>query len=131
MELKQRFSGDTLREFRDPVLNTLLCKAKWIGHIEIVNKKTRMTHYVWPTRKHNDIWPKGVDFQAYSRDLRCPDCWRLLCRAVWVGLFVEIKCTHCKTTPLFSLDDIYNRNWASIPLKSKEILVTQIKNLTK
>lgn len=131
MEVKKQNLFLALKEFRNPTTWSLLCKARWIGHIEIVDRKTRMTHYVWPTRKHQDIWPKGVDFQAYSRDLRCPDCWRLLCRAVWIWLVVEVKCTHCKTVHEFNLDEIYNRNWATIPLKAKEILITQIKNLTK
>ena len=118
-------------EFRDDIAWNLLCKARWIWHIEIKNRKNWMINYVWPTRRHRDIWPKGVDFLQYCRDLRCPECWKLLCRAVWVWLEVEIKCHNCKEVPVFKLDDIYNKEWISLPLRAKENLILQIKNLTK
>lgn len=119
-----------LKEFRHLTNNNLLCKAVWKWHIEIYDKKSRSTVYTWPTRTHNDIWLKGVDFQKYSRDLRCPGCDRLLCRAIGVSLGVQIKCTHCKEVHEFRLKGLYERSFATLPLIAQKKLYNEIKNLT-
>ena len=126
MEKKNVFLG-YLKEYREPLNNWLLCKAKWVWQVEIYDKKTRMTWYVWPSRTHNDIGLKWVNFQALSRDVRCPSCDRLLCRWLWVGLAVEINCSHCKEVHLFKLYDIYQKNHATLPVMARNRVLDQIK----
>ena len=120
----------TLKEFRHPVNKNLLCRAVWKWHIEILDRKSRQTIYVWPTRKSNDEGLKGVQFQSFSRDLRCPNCKRLLCRWLWYWLIVEIKCTHCKEVHAFKMKNLYDMSYKTLPHRVQENLLSKIKSLT-
>lgn len=119
-----------LKEFRHPINKNLLCKAIGKWHIEVYDKKSRQTIYTWPTREHNDIWPKWAEFQTFSRDFRCPKCTRLLGRGLWYGLVVEIKCTHCKEAFAYRMKNLYDTSFATLPTLAQEKLRKKIKDLT-
>ena len=95
-----------LQEFRCYMTKRLLCKASGDGQIEIMNPENRQLNYVGPSRKHQDIWPRWQDFVAMASDLRCSKCKRLLCRAIWTDLVVEVKCKHCHELNLFKLEEL-------------------------
>lgn len=119
-----------LKEFRHPLNNNLLCKANWKWHIEIQDKKTRQIMYIWPTRKHNDIGLKGIEFQNLSKDFKCFGCNRLLGRGLWIRMNVEIKCTHCKEVCGYSMQNLHDSSLKTLPLIAKEKILNKIKSLT-
>lgn len=114
-------STDTLKEYRCYISNRLLCKASWEWQLEIMNADNRILNYVWPNRKHQDIWLKGQNFHSISIDLNCTKCWRLLGRASGLWMVAEIKCNHCHEICLFDTDDIESvrlRTLSSLQLKN-------------
>lgn len=133
MEIKKRVTwyavARMLKEYRAPVVDNLLCRARWEWQIEILNKKTRQLNYVWPSRKHQDIWPKWIDFQSLAVDLRCPTCEALLCKAVWTTLEVEISCSHCKTINHFHIKDLYEPLFKTLSLMAKNNFLNKIKQI--
>jgi phage FluMu protein Com len=88
-----------------------------------------MLNYVWPSRKHQDIWPKWIDFQSLARDMRCPTCDALLCKAIWTTLEVEINCSHCKTINNFHIKDLYEPLFKTIPTVTRDNLIAKIKQI--
>lgn len=116
-----------LKEYRCYINNKLLCKAGWEGQIEIMNNSNRQINYTWPSRKHQDIWPKGVEFQSKSCELRCKWCERLMCRGIWTTLLVEVKCQYCKTMNLFDLADLQKDRLWQLSIERRKIIE---KNLT-
>ena len=95
-----------LKEYRCYLTNRLLCKAGGNGQIEIMNPVNRTLNYVWPSRVHQDVWPKGQTFLSLASDLRCSWCGRLQGRAIGTDLMVEIKCKYCHELNLFDLEKI-------------------------
>ena len=97
---------DELKEYRCYLSKKLLCKATGVGQIEIINPDNRVVNYTWPSRRHQDIWPKGQEFTQFASDLRCKKCGRLQARAIGTDLFVEIKCKYCHELNMFDLHKI-------------------------
>lgn len=102
-------------EYRCRVWNHLLFKARWKGEVEIVNQKTRYVNYLWPSRKGQDIGLKGIQFQQECYDINCPECKRLLCKAIWTTLEIEIKCRYCWTVSEHDLFDYVSEKLWQIP----------------
>jgi len=105
-ELVEELVLSELSEYRCYLSKRLLCKATGNGQIEIINPENRALNYVWPSRVHQDIWPRGQEFVEMASDLRCSKCWRLQARAIGTDLVVEIKCKYCHETTLYKLEDI-------------------------
>lgn len=111
---------DELKEYRCYLSKRLLCKAAGNGQIEIMNPENRILNYVWPSRKHQDIWPKGQEFLAKAVDLRCKECVRLQARAIGTDLVVEIKCKYCHTVSLHNLEEIEGLKTRTLSTAQKE-----------
>lgn len=121
---------EALWEYRSFVWNNLLCKIGWkLWAVEIMNKSNRILEYVWPSRVSQDLWPKWTEFQQFSRDLHCSNCKKLLWRALWDEMKVEIKCDYCKTINTFDMKEIYNKLYASLSQNSVSLLKKQLKEL--
>lgn len=95
-----------LVEYRCYVSGRLLCKARGDGQLEIMNPINRVMNYLGPSRKHQDVGPKGREFLQKSVDLSCKKCSRLLGRAIGTDLLAEIKCKHCHHISLFDIAKI-------------------------
>ena len=109
-----------LVEYRCLQSKRLLCKASGDGQIEIMNPENRFINYTWPSRKHQDIWPKGQAFLSLAVDMRCKECWRLQCRAIGTDLIVEVKCRYCHNVNLFSIEEIERLRAGTLSTKQRE-----------
>ena len=108
-----------LNDYRCYLSNRLLCKAAGHGQIEIMNPENRMINYVGPSRTHQDVGPKGQEFQKDAVDLRCKKCKRLQARAIGTDLVVEIKCKYCHETTLHELNKMESSRMATFSTAQK------------
>lgn len=116
----------TFQEYRCRTNWYLLCKAYGTWQVEIVNPSNRVMNYTWPSRKSQQEWPTGVDFQQYALDMRCQNCRRLLWKAVWTDLVCEIKCSHCKYTTLFEMEKMQESRFYYLSSTRRKQLEDQI-----
>ena len=119
-----------LLEYRCIVSGKLLCKACGDGQIEIMNPENRYLNYTWPSRKGQDIWPKGQEFARFAVDLRCKECWRLQCRAIGTDLVVEVKCKYCHNLNLFNLEEMESLRMNTLSTRQREN-ITKLKEAAK
>lgn len=117
-----------LQEFRCCVNKRLLCKAHWDGQVEIMNPSNRVVNYVWPTRKSQEFWLRGKDFSAKASTLYCKECKRLLAKAIWTTLVVEIKCRYCHNINLYDLQEIREPRMRQLSSLQKERILENNKS---
>ena len=113
------------KEYRCYATKRLLCKATWHGQIEVMNPENRVMNYVWPSRISQDIWPKWQEFLNYSVDLNCAECKRLLCRASWTDLVVEIKCQYCHKVNVISVEELENKKLAPLSQSQRDNIIAK------
>lgn len=121
-----------LKEYRCYLSKKLLCKASWDWQIEIMNNDNRAINYVWPSRVNQDIGLKWQAFINLSVDLRCGECKRLLWRAIWTDLIVEIKCNHCHKLNTISIAELESQRMSTLSLRQREqVIKNKQRNMSK
>lgn len=109
----------------------LLCKAKGLGHIHIMNPWTRIENYFGPSRESFDKGPKGIDFTQYGVSLKCSNksCKRELGKAIGF-MQIEIKCKHCKHITTFDTEKMQAVRLNPLPRVVRQRIEKKIKDLT-